>query len=81
MPHGGDRWHPLCAAYRRRVALSIKRRIDRGELAVVDALNEMRVREITLEELASMDPAGTSLTNVNTPDEHANADRVARTTS
>jgi molybdopterin-guanine dinucleotide biosynthesis protein A len=76
----GDRWHPLCAAYRRRVAWRLKRRIDRGALRVADALGEMRVREVSVSECFGPD-AVDMLTNVNTPDEYARAERHARTTS
>ena len=79
VPRGMDRWHPLCASYRRRVALRIKLRLDQGALRVSDALSDMRVREVTTRELAGMDPAGMLLMNVNTPDQHTQAERHART--
>jgi hypothetical protein len=41
----------------------------------------MRVREVTIKELAGLDPGGMLLMNVNTPDDHARAERHARLTS
>ena len=80
IPRGRDRWHPLCAAYRRGLALRIKARLDRGALRVSDALADMRVREVTIDELAGFGP-GDMLMNVNTADDHARAERYARSTS
>ncbi len=78
VPRTSGRWHPLCAVYRRRVALRIKARVDRGTFRVSDALSDMRVRELTSDELAAMDPDGMTLMNVNTPDDHRRAERRAR---
>lgn len=79
VPRTRDGWHPLCAGYRRQVALPVKARLDRGELQVRSALDDMRVRPLTTNELARIDPDGRLLTNVNTPDEHRRADNEART--
>lgn len=73
-----DRWHPLCAAYRRRVALRLKSRLDRGALRAADALMDMQLRTLNTAELAGIDPTGMMLTNVNTPDDYARAERHAR---
>ena len=78
VPRTADGWHPLCAAYRRRVALGIKARLDRGALRVSDALTDMRVHELTTEDLATFDDDGMLLLNVNTPDDHQRARRRAR---
>jgi len=79
VPRTRDGWHPLCAGYRRQVALAVKARLDRGELQVRSALDDMRVRPLAANELARIDPGGILLTNVNTPDEHRRADNEART--
>jgi molybdopterin-guanine dinucleotide biosynthesis protein A len=77
VPRAADRWHPLCAAYRRSVALRLKQRLDRRALRVSDALQDMRVKEISLTESMG-EEAADMLTNVNTPDDHARAERHAR---
>jgi molybdenum cofactor guanylyltransferase len=81
VPRTQDGWHPLCAAYRRRIAGRIKGRLDRGALRVSDALSDMRVRDVTGEALARMDRDGMLLMNVNTPDDLRQAERHARSRS
>ena len=78
VPRTSDGWHPLCAAYRRRVAPGIKARLDRGVLRVSDALADMRVDELTADDLAPFDGDGILLMNVNTPDDHERAQDRAR---
>jgi molybdopterin-guanine dinucleotide biosynthesis protein A len=77
VPRAGAGWHPLSAAYRRRVAGRLKRRLDGGLLRVQDALGELRVREVTAPELESYDLTGMLLMNVNTPDDYREATRLA----
>ena len=73
VPYVERRWHPLCAVYRRHIATHIKGRINRGALRVTDALSDLRVRPVTSTELATVDPDGVVLLNVNTPDDFAQA--------
>lgn len=68
VPRIHGRWHPLCAAYRRRVALRLKARLDRGALRVTDALSDMHVRALPDAELAALGGPKV-LMNVNTPDD------------
>lgn len=65
--------HPLCAAYRVRIAPALRARIDRNELRVLDALDTLRVREIGPDELDAWDPEQRLLLNINTPDDYARA--------
>ncbi len=67
--HG--RQHLLCASYARRVATYLQARIDAGDLRVGKALEGLSVTDIDPEELASLDPTGRVLFNVNTPDDYA----------
>ena len=78
VPRVGLRWHPLCAAYRRRVAATIKARIDQRQLRVTEMLNEIRVHELTALDIAGFAPAEMLLMNVNTPDDYREAERLAR---
>ncbi|MFN2447540.1 MAG: molybdenum cofactor guanylyltransferase [Vicinamibacterales bacterium] len=69
--------HPLCAVYDRRVAPTLKERLDRGALRVVDALDGLHVRDIDPSDVSRFDPDGVLLTNINTPDDYARARRYA----
>ncbi|MBA3272163.1 MAG: molybdenum cofactor guanylyltransferase [Acidobacteria bacterium] len=78
VPRVGGRWHPLCAVYHQRVALGLKRRLDAGTWRITDALNDMRVRDVTVDRLGDLDSNGMLLMNVNTPDDHQQAERLLR---
>ena len=78
VPRAEGRWHPLCAGYRRRIALRIKARIDRGELRVSAILGDLKVHELTADELSAADPDGMGLMNVNTPDDLIRAEERLR---
>ncbi len=78
VPCVDGRWHPLAAAYRRSVATGIKSRLDRGDLRMSDALNDLKVREVTVDDLLRIATDDWLLTNVNTPDDHRQADDHAR---
>ena len=78
VPRTAGQWHPLCASYRRAVAAKIKARIDRGDLRVSAALQDFRVVEVPAEAVASLDPDGILLMNLNTPGDYERAQRHAR---
>jgi molybdopterin-guanine dinucleotide biosynthesis protein A len=65
--------HPLCASYRTRIAPVLRDRIDAGKLRVLDALDELRVRELGADQLAAYNREGRLLLNVNTPEDYARA--------
>jgi molybdopterin-guanine dinucleotide biosynthesis protein A len=73
VPRSGDRLHPLCATYNRRVREAVDRRVASGALAVQGLLDEVRVEVVGPEVIATFDPAGVMLWNVNTPDEYERA--------
>jgi molybdopterin-guanine dinucleotide biosynthesis protein A len=77
VPRSAAGRHPLCASYARAVAGHLKMRIDSGNLRVRDALDGLVVRELGPDELASHDPDGLLLLNVNTPDDYAKARTAA----
>ncbi len=73
VPRTPDGYHPLCAVYAPSAAEPLYRRIRSGRLKVVDALADLRVRELGPEELAPYDPDGTLFFNINTPDDYQQA--------
>ena len=68
--------HPLCASYRRTAAAAMKLRLDANRLRVLDALEDLIVRELGPAELAPFDPDGRLLLNVNTPEDYARAHQI-----
>jgi len=78
VPRTGGRWHPLCAGYRRTVAPLVKVQLASGSLRVTDAVHRMRVDELGAEDLASFDPDGILLMNLNTPGDYERARQLAR---
>ena len=73
VPRSGDRLHPLCATYNRRVREAVDRRVASGALAVQALFDEVRVDVIEPEVVATFDPDGLMFWNVNTPDEYERA--------
>ncbi len=65
--------HPLCASYARRVAGRLRMRIEAGTLRIIDALEDLEVREVGPDELAFFNEDGRLLLNVNTPDDYRRA--------
>jgi molybdopterin-guanine dinucleotide biosynthesis protein A len=66
-------YHPLCAAYSRRCLDPVARRLAAGLLKVTDVFDEVRVRVMTVEEIAAFGDPGRLLANVNSP---ADYDRI-----
>jgi molybdopterin-guanine dinucleotide biosynthesis protein A len=73
----GDGWHPLAAAYRRSVAARLRAGLDAGERRVVAAVTALAPAALDDDVLAALDPDGTLLCNVNTPDDYARARHLA----
>ena len=73
VPRSGDRLHPLCATYNRRVREAVDRRVASGALAVQALFDEVRVDIVEPEVVATFDPEGVMFWNVNTPDEYERA--------
>jgi molybdopterin-guanine dinucleotide biosynthesis protein A len=73
VPRSGDRLHPLCATYNRRVRQAVDRRVASGTLAVQALFDEVRVDVVEPEVVATFDPEGVMFWNVNTPDEYERA--------
>ena len=66
--------HPLSAAYRTNgLSDRIGKLLDSGRRRLVDLLDGADVRRIAAEELRAADPDMSSLFNVNTPEDYAEA--------
>ena len=72
-----ERLHPIPGLYRKTCLPAVQLALDGGELRIRDLLKDLRVDELAGEELDSLDPEHVSFFNVNTPEDLANARRLA----
>lgn len=73
-------YEPLHAIYRRDTCLpAIEAAIAADQWKVIAWFPQVKVRVLTPEELKQLDPAGLAFWNVNTPEEFAKAEQIART--
>jgi molybdopterin-guanine dinucleotide biosynthesis protein A len=70
--------HPLHAIYRRSCIGPIEERVRSGDLRVIGFFRHVRVRYMHREEAEAIDPGLRSFINVNTPEEWAQAERLAQ---
>lgn len=71
-------YEPLHAVYRCATCLpAIESAIDADQWKVIAWFPQVKVRVLTDEELNSLDPDGLAFWNVNTPEEFAEAERIA----
>ena len=73
IPRDARGLHPLCASYARRAAPRLRARLDAGHLRVIEALADLDVVYLEADEVASFDPDGRLLLNVNTPEDYSRA--------
>ncbi len=72
-------FEPLHAVYRRETCLpAVEAAIEADQWKVIAWFPQVKVRELTSEEIARLDPSGLAFWNVNTPEEFAEAERLAR---
>jgi len=71
-------YEPLHAVYRRATCLpAIESAIEADKWKVIAWFPQVKVQELTEDELNSLDPNRLAFWNVNTPDEFAEAERIA----
>ena len=71
-------YEPLHALYRRETCLpAIEAAIHADRWKVIAWFPQVKVYELTAEELNSLNPDGLAFWNVNTPEEFAEAERIA----
>jgi molybdopterin-guanine dinucleotide biosynthesis protein A len=71
VPRTEDGWQPLVAAYNVRCRANFVRALQIGQRSIIGRLSEIRVDEITHDDLRRAGLAGSEFTNVNTPAEWA----------
>ena len=66
---------PLCGVYRKRTALAAAReRLSQGKLALAGWLDALDAHSLPADVMASLDPDGVALSNLNTPEDLALAE-------
>jgi len=79
LPRSTGGLEPLHAIYRRLTCLPVVRTaIDANQLKIIDWLSSVRVRELSLDEVAAIEPSGLVFRNVNTPEEFSEAELLAQ---
>jgi molybdopterin-guanine dinucleotide biosynthesis protein A len=73
VPESARGLEPLCAVYRARCAGTIRAAISRGERKLTDAVSALRIDKVSQAEWGRFSPAGRLFTNMNTPEDYAEA--------
>jgi len=72
-------YEPFHAVYRRAACVpAIQSAIQADQWKVIAWFPQVKVRELTMGEVTRLDPSGLAFWNVNTPEEFAEAERLAR---
>lgn len=66
------------AVYSKACLAPIRRRLDEDRLKVIGFFDDVRVRRVSTQEIDRFDPSRYSFINVNTPEELAEAEQLAR---
>ena len=78
IPKSEQGYEPLHAVYRRATCLpAIESAIEADQWKVIAWFPQVKVRTLTSEEIQEHDPTGLAFWNVNTPDEFAEAEKLA----
>jgi molybdenum cofactor guanylyltransferase len=81
IPRTAGYLEPMHAVYRRRTVFkAIQAALDRGEQRMISYFPDVSVRVVEEAEWRQVDPRGLAFFNVNTPDELAEARRIAEST-
>jgi molybdopterin-guanine dinucleotide biosynthesis protein A len=82
IPRTSGYLEPMHAVYRRStVEAAIRAALERGEQRMISYFRDVRVREVAESEWRPIDPDGRAFFNVNTPEELAEARRLAAGTA
>ena len=78
IPRSDEGFEPLHAIYRRETCLpAVKAALDRGDRKMISWFDAVKVRVMTMEEVAAVDPGFRSFINVNSPEEFKRAEQAA----
>jgi molybdopterin-guanine dinucleotide biosynthesis protein A len=78
IPKTDEGYEPFHAVYRRATCVpAIQSAIEAEQWKVISWFPSVKVRELTPAEVAAADPSGRAFWNVNTPEEFAEAERLA----
>jgi molybdopterin-guanine dinucleotide biosynthesis protein A len=78
IPRSAGYLEPMHAVYRRvPVATAIRAALERGDQRMISYFGDVRVREVDEPEWRQVDPRGRAFFNVNTPEDLAEARRLA----
>ena len=76
VPRWNDRYQTMQSVYARKKCLSaVEDALDRGERRMISFYPHVKVRIVSPEDVAELDPKGRSFFNVNTPEELLEAER------
>ena len=79
IPKTEDGYEPFHAVYRRAACVpAIQSAIQADRWKVIAWFPQVKVRELTMGEMTRLDPSGLAFWNVNTPEEFAEAERLAK---
>jgi molybdopterin-guanine dinucleotide biosynthesis protein A len=70
VPRDGEHHHPLAAVYRTTVLPHVQRLLDADRLRPRFLFDECDTREVAVDELRSVDPALSTLENLNRPEDY-----------
>ncbi len=77
IPHSSESWEPLHAVYQKDACLpAIRKALDENRLRMDSWFSDVKVREMSLEEVLAFDPGLRSFMNVNTPEEFRQAEQL-----
>jgi hypothetical protein len=80
VPYWEERFQPLHAVYRTKVASLLAQQLERDELRPITLYERVRTLKISGEEIRRFDPAGLSFMNMNTPEDYQAALELWNTT-
>ncbi len=73
VPKEGGFYHPLAAVYRTSVLAKVQQLLNADRRQLFSLFEQVDTREVSIDELRTVDPRLLSLTNLNTPDDYHNA--------
>jgi molybdopterin-guanine dinucleotide biosynthesis protein A len=69
IPHLEDGYHPLHAIYSKKCINSIEKLIHEDNLKITDFFDKIKAKEVTTDDINSLDPTLNSFLNINTPED------------